>query len=79
MPEVIQRLHNIFFAELDVIDSVCRGFGDFIEETLAARVLVAGEGGAVGDVVEQTFSHQHSAVSIQPSAFSLAQRRVVAQ
>ena len=44
---------EIFFAKLDVVDTAACGFGDFVEEMEAAGVLVAGEGGAVGDVVEE--------------------------
>jgi len=45
---------------------VTRGFGDFFEETVAAHGFIAGEGGAVGDVVEeQAFSHQFSALSLE--------------
>ena len=43
----------MFFAELDVVDAGACGFGDFGEKTAAAGGLVAGEGGAVGDVVEE--------------------------
>ncbi len=50
---------EVFFAELDVVDTVTCGFGDFVEETLAAGGLVAGEGATVGNVVEQAaISHQ---------------------
>jgi hypothetical protein len=52
---------KIFFAELDVIDTVGCGFGDFFEQTAAAGGLVAGECGAVGYVAEErAFSHQLS-------------------
>ena len=44
---------EIFFAELDVVDAVACGFGDFVEKAEAAGVLVAGESGTVGDVVEE--------------------------
>jgi hypothetical protein len=43
---------EIFFAELDVVDMLACGFGDFVEEANAAGSLVAWEGGTVGDVVE---------------------------
>ena len=57
---------EIFFAELDVVDAGAGGFGDFVEETSAAGVFIAGEGGAVGDVVEEAaFSHQLSAISLE--------------
>ncbi|MDQ1388775.1 MAG: hypothetical protein QOF56_2229, partial [Acidobacteriaceae bacterium] len=38
---------------LDVIDAMTRGFGDLVEEALAAGVLVAGKRETVGDVVEE--------------------------
>ncbi len=53
------RVGQIFFAELDVVDSGAGGFGDFLEETATARGFVCGEGGAVGDAVEKAaFSHR---------------------
>ena len=57
---------EIFFAELDVVDALGCGFGDFVEEPNAAGVLAAGEGGPVGDVVEeQAFSFQLSVISLR--------------
>ena len=44
---------EIFFAELDVIDSSGCGFMDFFEETTVAGGFVCGERGAVGDVVQK--------------------------
>jgi hypothetical protein len=58
---------EIFFAELDVVDSGAGGFSDFIEETATAGRFVGCECGAVGDVVKNTaFSHQVSAISDAP-------------
>ncbi len=55
---------EIFFAELDVVDAGAGGFGDFFEEAATAGGFVSGEGGAVGDVVEEAaFRHQLSAIS----------------
>jgi len=49
---------QVFLAELDVIDSGAASFPDFVEETATAGGFVFGEGGAVGDVVEEAaFSH----------------------
>jgi hypothetical protein len=45
---------EIFFAELDVIDSGACGFDDFFEEAGSACVFIFRECGAVGDVVEET-------------------------
>jgi hypothetical protein len=54
---------EIFLPELDVVDSGVGGLGDFVEETEAASAFVAGEGFAVGDVVEEVaVSHQLSAL-----------------
>ena len=44
---------EIFFAELDVVDAGAGGFGDFFQEAATAGGFVAGECGAVGDVVEE--------------------------
>ena len=44
---------KILFAELNVVDAGACGFGDAQQELAAARLFVAGEGVAVGDVVEQ--------------------------
>jgi hypothetical protein len=53
---------EIFFSELDVIDVGAGGFGYFVEEVAAAGWFVAGEGRAVGDVVEEhAFSYQSRA------------------
>lgn len=43
---------EIFFAQLDVVDGMGRGFGNFVEQTAAAREFVSGKGAAVGDVAE---------------------------
>jgi len=53
---------QIFFAELDVVDSGTRGFGDFGEQGPAASAFVATKLASVGDVIEQTaVRHQLSA------------------
>ena len=44
---------KIFFAELDVVDAGAGGFADFFQEAATARGFIAGECGAVGDVVEK--------------------------
>ena len=44
---------KISFAELDVVDAGAGGFRNFVEEVAAARAFIAGEGGAVSDVVEE--------------------------
>ena len=44
---------QIFFAELDVVDTGACGFGNFFEEAAMAGGFVSGEGCAVGDVVEK--------------------------
>jgi len=55
---------EIFFAELDVVDVGTGGFGDFIEEQAAAGGFVAGEGFAIGDVVEEQASVLSSQFSV---------------
>ena len=58
---------EIFFAELDVVDAGDGGFTDFFEEAATTGGFVAGEGGAVGDVVEEAaISHQLSAIRNDP-------------
>lgn len=44
---------EIFFAQLDVIDTATGGFGDLVEESAPARSFIAGELRTVGDVVEK--------------------------
>ena len=53
---------EIFFAELDVVDALACGFGDFLQEAEAAGGFVAGEGGSVGDVVEEHGVNFHLSV-----------------
>ena len=48
---------QIFFAELNVVDSGAGSLGDLFQETEAASGFVCGERGAVGDVVEKNFGH----------------------
>jgi hypothetical protein len=60
---------EIFFAELDVVDTCASGFGDFFEELVAARGFVAGEGAAVCDVAEKAaVGHLVSAISLREKA-----------
>ena len=51
---------KIFFAELNVIDADSGGFGDFLEQTSAARGLVTWELGSVSDVVKERAVHGRS-------------------
>ena len=52
---------EVFFTELDIVDSGAGGFSDLVEEATTACGFVCGERGAVGDVVEKkAFSHQLS-------------------
>jgi len=44
---------EVFLAELDVVDAGLGSFADFGEQLSAARELISGERGAVGDVVEE--------------------------
>src|SRR5258708_35225785 len=53
---------QIFFAELDVVDSGSRCFSDLVEQGAAAGSFVAAKLALVGDVTEQTaVRHQLSA------------------
>ena len=56
---------EIFFTELDVVDVVGCGFGDFVQEEALAGEFAAGEGPAISDVVEATFGHSLSVVSLR--------------
>jgi hypothetical protein len=52
---------QIFFAELDVVDSRAGGFRDFLKKVSTSGRLVSGKRGAVGDVVEKAaLRHQLS-------------------
>ena len=44
---------QVFFAELDVVDRGLAGFGDFLQQVLAAVQFVPGKLRAIGDVAEQ--------------------------
>jgi hypothetical protein len=60
---------EIFFSQLDVVDACAGGFGDFVEELVAAREFVAGEGVPVRDVAEKAaVSHLVSAISLREKA-----------
>ena len=49
---------QVFFPKLDVIDTTPCSFGDLVEKAGSARELVAGKGGAIGNVVKNTCGHQ---------------------